>query len=177
MTLNENAGPYTSGGTVGFTVSQTASQNSLTTLMATTPASGQPLLTDVEFAGATGSNFTLKWYPSNPAVMVSAIQIINEATEGNLPSGTTVQLGAASGTPTLDLYGASQRVAALSDNAGYTNGLVTDNAAGLPVTLTLSPTGGSTVFSGAIGRGRRRHDPRRHERQRNASPRRQQQHL
>ena len=157
MTLNENAGLYTSGGTVGFTVSQSAGQNSLTTLTATTPSSGQPLLTDVEFAGASGSSFQLNWYPQNPAVMISAIQIVNEATSGNLPSGTTVQLGAAGSTPTLDLCGASQQVAALSDNAGYTNGLVTNSvgngAISTPVTLTLSPASGSATFSGAIQDG------------------------
>ena len=94
MTLNENAGLYTSGGTVGFTVSQTASQNSLTTLLATTPASGQPLLTDVEFADATGASFTLNWgsIPSNNHVMISGIQIVDVPPCG-LPTGTTVQLG------------------------------------------------------------------------------------
>ncbi len=69
-----------------------------------------------------------------------------------LPPATTVQLGAAAGTPTLDLNGSSQQVAGLSDYGGFTNGLVTNNSA-IPATLTLSATGGSTTFSGTIQNG------------------------
>jgi fibronectin-binding autotransporter adhesin len=68
-----------------------------------------------------------------------------------LPTTTAVQLGAASGSATLDLSGVNQQVASLSDYSGFTNGVVTSN--GGPATLTLSATGGSTVFSGAIQNG------------------------
>ena len=68
-----------------------------------------------------------------------------------LPVTTPVQLGAASGSATLDLSGVNQQVASLSDYNGFTNGVVTTN--GGPATLTLSATGGSTTFSGAIQNG------------------------
>jgi autotransporter-associated beta strand protein len=64
-----------------------------------------------------------------------------------LPTATTVLLGAASGAPTLDLYGSNQQVAALSDNGAYTNGIVTNT--GSLATLTLSPTITQT-FTGSI---------------------------
>ena len=152
MKLNQNAAGYTSGGTVGFTVFQNASQSSLTTQ--TAPTSGQPQLTDVEFADVSASSLSLNWVNTGGAgaVMVSAIQIVDLVPPGQLPTGSTMQLGAASGTPTLDLNGVSQQVAGLSDNAGYTNGLVTNSAVGGPAILTLSPTG-STTFSGAIQDG------------------------
>ena len=178
MTLNENATGYTSGGTVGFTVSQNASQSSLTTQMA--PTSGQPLLTDVEFAGASASSLSLNWVNTGGAgaVMVSGIQIVNNQSATQLPTGTAVQLGAASGTPTLDLNGVNQQVASLSDNAGYTNGLVTNNGpSGGAATLTLSANGGDYLQRGDPGRDHRRFGPPGHRGQRNASTRRQQQHL
>ncbi len=80
----------------------------------------------------------------------------NAVAAGNnfLPTTTAVQLGAASGIATLDLSGANQQVASLSDYNGFTNGVVTSS--GGPATLTLSATGGSTVFSGAIQNGARR---------------------
>ena len=54
----------------------------------------------------------------------------------------------------LDLNGVDQQVAALADNAGCADGLVTDNSeAGAPAILTLSPAGGSSTFSGAIQDG------------------------
>ena len=68
-----------------------------------------------------------------------------------LPTTTALQLGAASGNATLDLSGANQQVASLSDYNGFTNGVVVSN--GGPSTLTLSSTGGSTVFSGVIQGG------------------------
>ena len=79
MYLNQNATGYTSGSDVGFTAFQNASQSSLTTLTATTAASGQPQVTDVEFAGLGATSLTLTWYGSvaNRAVMVSAIQIVD----------------------------------------------------------------------------------------------------
>ena len=177
LKINQNAAGYTSGGTVGFAAFQNSSQNSLTTLTATTPSSGQPQITDVEFANVSNlsgaASLTITWQNTSPSnVMVSAIQIVKEASAGQLPAGTTVQLGGAGGTAALDLNGVNQQVAALVDNAGCTNGLVTNGATGNPATLTLSPTGGSSVS---------RRDPRRrqcdqpcHERRRRASPRRQQ---
>ena len=82
MELSQNASGYTGGSQVGFTAFQNASQSSLTTLTAATPSSGQPQVTDVEFAAVSGSGLTLDWNGSvaNLAVMVSAIQIVDTAT-------------------------------------------------------------------------------------------------
>jgi fibronectin-binding autotransporter adhesin len=79
--------------------------------------------------------------------------LTNQVVLWTLPIATTVQLGAASDSATLDLNGVSQQVAALSDNGTYTNGLVINSATGNPVTLTLTPSGGSSTFSGMIQGG------------------------
>ena len=53
---------------------------------------------------------------------------------------------------TLDLNGASQQVASLSDYARGNAGSVTNSGTN-PAVLVLSPTGGSTTFSGVISDG------------------------
>ena len=76
--------------------------------------------------------------PSGPAV-----------TSGALPVTTAVQIALGG---SLDLAGASQTIASLSDGSGG-GGTVTNSIAN-SVTLTLAPTGGSpTSFSGAIQDG------------------------
>ena len=77
-------------------------------------------------------------------------QLYNWQGPNPLPTGTTVRLGASKGTPTLDLNGVNQQVAALADNGIYTNGTVINSSTGAAAVLTLSPTGGSTTFSGTI---------------------------
>ena len=52
----------------------------------------------------------------------------------------------------LDLGGFSQQIASLNDYAAGNFGTVTNNGAGI-ATLTLSPTGGSAIFSGVIQNG------------------------
>ena len=94
---------------------------------------------------------------NNTALSTVRVMQLYDATGGVpasvLPAATTVMLGAASGTPTLDLNGVQQVVGALSDNAGYTNGLVTNSSTNA-VTLTLTPSGGVTsTFSGTIQDG------------------------
>ena len=67
-----------------------------------------------------------------------------------LPSATTLTVAAGS---TLDLGGVSQRVAFLSNSSpGSGGGLINSNTA-VAVVLTLSPSGGSSTFSGTIGGG------------------------
>ena len=58
---------------------------------------------------------------------------------------TPVQIAAGA---LLDLGGVNQTVASLSDLSG-SGGTVTNSSAG-PATLTLTPTRGSTTFSGVI---------------------------
>ena len=64
-----------------------------------------------------------------------------------LPTSTPLQL--ASGA-TVDLNGVSQQVGSLSDYAPGAGGNIINSATGTTATLTLSPTGGSTTFSGVI---------------------------
>ena len=64
----------------------------------------------------------------------------------------TTPLTIASGA-TLDLDGASQQLASLSDSGGSGGAVINSNASGYgnASTLTLSPNGGSSTFSGTIG--------------------------
>ena len=98
-----------------------------------------------------GPNWTLNWVNTGGggAVMVSAIQIVNAAS-GSLPVGTPVQLGP--GTAALDLNGVNQQVAAVRQPRLHQRPC-DQQASGVPVTLTLSPAGGSSTFSGAIEDG------------------------
>ena len=69
-------------------------------------------------------------------------------TQGPLPVTTPVQLAAGA---VLDLGGANQVVASLSGLSG-SSGTVT-NGSPAPATLTLTPTGGTTTFSGVVQDG------------------------
>ncbi|MGA2259080.1 MAG: autotransporter-associated beta strand repeat-containing protein, partial [Thermoguttaceae bacterium] len=64
-----------------------------------------------------------------------------------LPTGTPVIVAA---NATLDLNGYNQQVASLSDSASGVGGTVINSNAALTAVLTLSASGGSTTFSGAI---------------------------
>jgi fibronectin-binding autotransporter adhesin len=68
---------------------------------------------------------------------------------GILPAASPVIISAGG---TLDLGGANQVVASLSDYAPGNGGNVTNSASGASV-LTLAPSGGSTTFSGSIHGG------------------------
>ena len=87
----------------------------------------------------------------NPAATVTA---------NVLASTTPVVLGGPSviaTTPTLDVQGANTQIASLADApgaaSGGTLGQVINSLAGVPVTLTLTATSGTTTFSGPIGAG------------------------
>ena len=77
----------------------------------------------------------------------------NAVAAGNnfLPPPPPCNSARPAGSATLNLSGANQQVVSLSDYNGFTNGVVTSN--GGAATLTLSSTGGSTLFSGAIQNG------------------------
>ena len=80
------------------------------------------------------------------------VEIVNTATAGGtnvLPA--TTRLSVASGG-TLDLGGESQQVASLSDSAPGSGGSII-NSSSLSSVLTISPSGGSTSFSGTIQGG------------------------
>ena len=67
---------------------------------------------------------------------------------GSLPAITPLTI---SGGGTLDLNGASQVLASLSDGVG--SGVVTSSFAGGSPVLTLAPSGGASTFSGTIQNG------------------------
>jgi autotransporter-associated beta strand protein len=69
---------------------------------------------------------------------------------GGVPS--TTKMAIASGG-TWDLDGSAQTIASLSDNMPGSGGNVINSASGSTSILTLSPTGGSTTFSGMIQGG------------------------
>ena len=70
------------------------------------------------------------------------------ANTGNLPATTPVQLATGA---TFDLNGVNQTVASLANVAG-SGGVVTNSSAAAAV-LTLSPSGGTSTFSGSIQNG------------------------
>jgi autotransporter-associated beta strand protein len=94
----------------------------------------------VGFTGATGGEFAIQ--------TISNFSFIAGLGNGNLsglPAATALKISASA---VFDLAGANQTIASLSDGAG--GGSVINSAPTLPSILTLSPTGGSTTFSGSI---------------------------
>ncbi len=94
----------------------------------------------VGFTGATGGLFAIQ--------TISNFSFIAGVGNGNLsglPASTALAISASA---VFDLGGANQTVTSLADGTG--GGSVIDGASTLPSILTLSPTGGSTTFSGAI---------------------------
>jgi fibronectin-binding autotransporter adhesin len=87
------------------------------------------------------------------ALTATQIQALMNNSTGSLPTGTTLQLGASSGSPTLDLNGSYQQVASIADFGGFTNGTITNSATNTPAVLILSPTSGATTYSGVIQDG------------------------
>ncbi len=82
------------------------------------------------------------------AAQINSLYLTGASAYGALPTTSPVQI--ASGA-TLDLGGASQTVAGLSDLSGG-GGAVTDSTSAAP-TLTVAPAGGSATFSGVIQDG------------------------
>ncbi len=75
---------------------------------------------------------------------------ISSSAPGSLPTGTALSIAASS---TLDMNGASQQVTSLSDVIGAGGGSIINGASGTTSLLTLTPTSGSTTFSGVIAGG------------------------
>ena len=104
-----------------------------------------------EFTGVSGSSFTLT--DSGSAANhqgIAAVEIVASSLAGalnTLPVTTPVVL--ASGA-TLDLGGGTQTVGSLSDATAGLGGTIQNSAATMAI-LSVSPSGGSTTFSGLIG--------------------------
>jgi fibronectin-binding autotransporter adhesin len=82
----------------------------------------------------------------------TGFEIVNTAVGGVnlLPGASSLTIG---NSATLDLGGTSQLVATLSDYGPAKGGKVINSNAAVASVLTLSPTGGSTTFSGAVQGG------------------------
>ncbi len=93
---------------------------------------------------------------ANTALSSAQIAALYNSGVGNggssniLPATTALKV--ASGG-TLDLNGAWQQVASLSDAAPGSGGSIINSNLEAPAVLTISPTGGSTTFSGSIEGG------------------------
>ena len=96
----------------------------------------------VGFTGATGGLFAIQTI-SNFVFNVG----VGNGNSSGLPAATALAISASA---VFDLGGANQTIASLSNGNGNGGGSVIDSAATLPSVLTLSPTGGSTTFSGSI---------------------------
>ncbi|MGA2259438.1 MAG: autotransporter-associated beta strand repeat-containing protein, partial [Thermoguttaceae bacterium] len=100
------------------------------------------------FAGLTGPSFTV----SQMALAnngIAAVEIVGQSMANPLPTTTAL---AVAGGATVDLNGASQRVASLTDVVSGVGGTITNSNTTFPATLTLGTTGGAT-FSGSIQDG------------------------
>ena len=114
---------------------------------------------DIKGARA-GNQYTV--YAQQGANGTATVQVFTFDSSSGVPAANflpaTTALTVAAGA-TLDLGGASQQVASLSDSSsgapgtpGRGGNLVNSNTAAAAA-LTLSPSGGSTTFSGVIGGG------------------------
>ena len=102
-------------------------------------------------SGLTGSSQTLSVQGiGEPYGSFAGFEIVNNTLNrgGILPATTPLSIAAGA---TLDLGGGSQQLASLSNYGGGGGSIINSNSAAS--VLTLSPTGGSTTFSGAIQGG------------------------
>ncbi len=145
------------------------------TLLGTETFSDTPQFTQPNSCFEFGYNGWIGWGPGPFSLQdfqlygtaLSATQVATlYAPVGTLPSMTGVQIGGG----VLDLNGASQSVASLSNYNGV-GGTVT-NTSSTSATLTLTPTAGTNRFSGVIGNGLRRPDLAGHQRRRHRATRR-----
>ena len=102
-------------------------------------------------SGLTGSSQTLSVQGIRAAGTLAGFEIVNNTLNrgGILPAATPLSIAAGA---TLDLGGGSQQVSSLSDYAAGSGGSIINSGSTASV-LTLSPSGGSTTFSGMIQGG------------------------
>ena len=148
LKINQNASGYTAGTSVPFKTFADGSQTGYTTYQPGQVSSGGTTqLTDLRFAGMSASSVQLDWYPGN-SIHLDGVQIVDTA-GGVLPLGTPLAVAAGA---TLDLGGATQQFASLSDVTPGSGGTITNSNASQPATITVSTTGSAT-FSGSIQDG------------------------
>ena len=122
------------------------------TQVTNTNSASYPAGNYVVASGLTGSSQTLFVQGiGEPYGSFAGFEIVNSTPnrEGVLPASTPVSIAAGA---TLDLGGGSQQVSSLSDSAAGSGGSII-NSGSTASTLTLSPSGVSTTFSGTIQGG------------------------
>jgi autotransporter-associated beta strand protein/parallel beta-helix repeat protein len=140
----------TVNGTTYYYATEGGGPSAYTAITSTSPANYQSG-NYVEVDGLTASSQTVKIAGSTqPVGGLCSVEIVNTASTVNTLPATTALSIASGGT--LDLGGVSQQVASLSDKTpGNGGSLINSNSAAS--VLTLSPSGGSTTFSGMIQGG------------------------
>ena len=120
----------------------------LTDLTTSTSASATATL-----LSGTATNNYISFHNREDSSDISTLSnvVISRLSNGNFLPTTTPLIIAASST--LDLGGASQQVASLSDYSPGSGGSVINGNVAVASVLTLSPTSGSTTFSGMIQGG------------------------
>ena len=109
----------------------------------------------IEVDGLTGSSLPVTVAGTTQTFGgLCGVEIVNTASGGGnvniLPATSALRIAAGW---TLDLSGGSQQLASLSDNMPGSGGNIINSGIRPPLSLTLSPTGGSTTFSGMIQGG------------------------
>ena len=107
----------------------------------------------IEVDGLTGSSQTVTVAGTTQTFGgLCGVEIVNAASGGGvnlLPAATSLSIAVGA---TLDLGGGSQQIASLSNKTPGSGGSVINSGTAASV-LTISPTGGSTTFSGMIQGG------------------------
>ena len=122
------------------------------TQVTNTNSASYPAVNYVVASGLTGSSQTLSVQGiGEPYGSFAGFEIVNNTLNrgGILPAATPLSIAAGA---TLDLGGGSQQVSSLSDYAAGNGGNIINRGTAASA-LTLSPTGGSTTFSGMIQGG------------------------
>ena len=109
----------------------------------------------IEVDGLTGGSQTVRLIGTTQQYCgLNSVEIVNTtpvvASMNVLPVATVLSIAASAA---FDLGGGSQQVASLSDMTPGSGGSIINSNAAAAAVLTLSPTGGSTTFSGGIQGG------------------------
>ena len=106
---------------------------------------------DVNFTGLLDDLLIANTALSSAQIAALYNSGVGNGGSSNILPATTALKVASGGT--LDLNGAWQQVASLSDAAPGSGGSIINSNLEAPAVLTISPTGGSTTFSGSIEGG------------------------
>jgi fibronectin-binding autotransporter adhesin len=147
-----------SGGTVTYDYSTDANIATLPyPLIQTTDTTGaNPAANYCEFTNLSGSVQTISSSRGSNNNGIAAVEIVPVSVQASaligqvLPAATQVQLAAGA---TFDMAGDNQTVGSLADLVSGAGGSLVTTSLGIPVTLTLAPSGGVAAFSGVVQNG------------------------